>query len=129
MWNESQLATKSAAEFVGTSLLLATVVGSGIMGDRLAGGNQAIALIANSLATGGALFALILTFGPISGSHLNPLVSLADTWQGGISSLDAQRTRSHSFSALSHASASQISCSVWQHSLDPRTSEQATRSF
>jgi glycerol uptake facilitator-like aquaporin len=59
-------------------------VGSGIMGERLAGGNVALALLANTLATGAALVALILTFGPISGAHLNPLVTLADAWQGGL---------------------------------------------
>jgi glycerol uptake facilitator-like aquaporin len=59
-------------------------VGSGIMGERLAGGNVALALLANTLATGAALVALILTFGPISGAHLNPLVTLADAWEGGL---------------------------------------------
>jgi glycerol uptake facilitator-like aquaporin len=72
------------AEFTGTLLLLAAVVGSGIMGERLAGGNVAIALLANTLATGAALIALILAFGPISGAHLNPAVTLADAWLGGI---------------------------------------------
>jgi glycerol uptake facilitator-like aquaporin len=72
------------AEFVGTALLLAAVVGSGIMGERLANGNVAIALLANTLATGTALVALILTFGPISGAHFNPAVSLADASQGGL---------------------------------------------
>jgi glycerol uptake facilitator-like aquaporin len=72
------------AEFVGTALLLAAVVGSGIMGERLAGGNVAIALLANTLATGATLVALILTFGPISGAHLNPIVSFADASQGGL---------------------------------------------
>ncbi|MDE0853457.1 MAG: aquaporin family protein [Nevskia sp.] len=66
-----------AAEFIGTALLLAVVVGSGIMGEQLAGGNVAIALLANSLATGGGLVALILVFGPVSGAHFNPAVSLA----------------------------------------------------
>ena len=66
-------------------MLLAAVVGSGIMGDRLAGGNVAIALLANTLATGAALVALILTFGPVSGAHFNPAVTLADAWQGGMS--------------------------------------------
>lgn len=65
------------AEFVGTALLLAIVVGSGIMGERLANGNVAIALLANSMATGGGLVALILVFGPVSGAHFNPGVSLA----------------------------------------------------
>jgi glycerol uptake facilitator-like aquaporin len=69
---------------LGTAFLLATVVGSGIMGERLAGGNAAIALLANTLATGAALVALILTFGPVSGAHLNPAVTLADASQGGI---------------------------------------------
>jgi glycerol uptake facilitator-like aquaporin len=64
------------AEGVGTALLLAAIVGSGIMGERLAGGNVAIALLANSTATGAALVALILAFGPISGAHFNPLVTL-----------------------------------------------------
>ena len=72
------------AEAVGTAFLLAAVVGSGIMGDRLAGGNVAIALLANTLATGAALVTLILTFGPISGAHFNPAVTLADASQGGV---------------------------------------------
>jgi glycerol uptake facilitator-like aquaporin len=73
------------AEFVGTALLLAAVVGSGIMGERLANGNIAVALLANTVATGAALVALILTFGPISGAHFNPVVSVADASQGGLS--------------------------------------------
>ena len=63
-------------------MLLAAVVGSGIMGDRLAAGNVAIALLANTIATGAALVALILTFGPISGAHFNPAVTVADASQG-----------------------------------------------
>lgn len=66
-----------ASEFLGTMLLLATVVGSGIMGERLAAGNVAIALLANALATGAMLFVLIQVFGPVSGAHFNPLVTLA----------------------------------------------------
>lgn len=66
------------AEFLGTMFLLAAVVGSGIMGERLAAGNVAIALLANSIATGAALAALIITFGPISGAHFNPVVTLAE---------------------------------------------------
>jgi len=65
-------------------MLLAAVIGSGIMGERLAGGNQGVALLANTLATGAALVALILTFGPISGGHFNPAVTLADASQGGL---------------------------------------------
>jgi glycerol uptake facilitator-like aquaporin len=78
------LGRRAVAEAVGTALLLATVIGSGVMGERLAGGNVAVALLANTLATGAALVALILTFGPISGAHFNPAVTLADAWQGGI---------------------------------------------
>lgn len=77
-------ARRIIAEAVGTALLLAAVVGSGIMGERLAGGNVAIALLANTLATGAMLVALILTFGPISGAHFNPAVTLADASQGGL---------------------------------------------
>jgi len=79
------LLRRSVAEFAGTLFLLAAVVGSGIMGERLAAGNAAIALLANTLATGAALIAIILAFGPISGAHLNPAVTLADAWLGGIS--------------------------------------------
>jgi glycerol uptake facilitator-like aquaporin len=78
------LARRVVAEFAGTLFLLAAVVGSGIMGERLAGGNVAIALLANTIATGAALVALILAFGPISGAHMNPAVTLADAWAGGI---------------------------------------------
>ena len=78
------IARRVTAEAVGTCLLLATVVGSGIMGERLAGGNVAVALLANTLATGAALVALILTFGPISGAHFNPAVTVADASQGGL---------------------------------------------
>ena len=73
-----------AAECVGTAFLLTAVVGSGIMGERLAGGNVAIALLANTLATGATLVALILTFGPLSGAHFNPAVTLASAWRLGV---------------------------------------------
>jgi glycerol uptake facilitator-like aquaporin len=71
------LRARLTAEFFGSALLVAAVVGSGIMGQRLAGGNVAIALLANTIATGAALLALILTLAPISGAHLNPAVTLA----------------------------------------------------
>jgi glycerol uptake facilitator-like aquaporin len=80
---QADLARRTVAEGMGTALLLATVVGSGIMGERLAGGNVAVALLANTLATGSALVALLLTFGPISGAHFNPAVTLADAALGG----------------------------------------------
>jgi len=78
------LNARITAEFLGTALLLAAVVGSGIMGERLSGGNVAIALLANTIATGAALVALILTFGSISGAHLNPAITLADASQHGV---------------------------------------------
>ena len=71
------LSRRLAAEALGTALLLAVVVGSGVMGERLAGGNAAIALLANSIATGCGLWVLITIFGPISGAHFNPVVTLA----------------------------------------------------
>jgi len=79
------LSRRLAAEFLGTLFLLAAIVGSGIMGERLAAGNIALALLANSIATGAALVALILTFSGISGAHFNPVVTLSDAWRGGIS--------------------------------------------
>jgi glycerol uptake facilitator-like aquaporin len=82
--NRMSIGQKAAAEAIGTALLLASVVGSGIMGERLSGGNVALALLANAIATGATLVAIILTFGPISGAHLNPAVTLADASQGGL---------------------------------------------
>jgi hypothetical protein len=72
------LVRRATAEALGTALLLAIVVGSGIMAERLAGGNVALALLANTIATGAGLVALILALGPISGAHFNPAVTLAD---------------------------------------------------
>lgn len=79
------LPRRLTAEFFGTLLLVATVVGSGIMAERLANGNVALALLANTIATGATLVALILAFGPISGAHLNPVVSVADALERGLS--------------------------------------------
>lgn len=76
------LSRRLAAEFLGTAFLVAAVVGSGIMGERLSGGNVAIALLANTIATGAALAALILALLPISGAHLNPVISLAGAFRG-----------------------------------------------
>jgi glycerol uptake facilitator-like aquaporin len=81
---KATLLRKTVAEFLGTAMLLAAVVGSGIMAERLANGNNAIALLANTIAIGAALVALILTFGPISGAHFNPAVTICDAWQKGI---------------------------------------------
>ncbi|MES2299452.1 MAG: MIP/aquaporin family protein [Pseudomonadota bacterium] len=75
------LARRIVAEGLGTALLLAVVVGSGIMAERLAGGNVALALLANAIATGAGLVALILMFGTVSGAHFNPVVTLSEAWQ------------------------------------------------
>ncbi len=81
MVNET-IARRLVAEFIGTAMLLCAVVGSGIMAERLAGGNIAVALLANTIATGAALIALILMFAPISGAHFNPVVSLSGALRG-----------------------------------------------
>jgi glycerol uptake facilitator-like aquaporin len=83
------LSRRIAAEFLGTGFLVAAVVGSGIMGERLSGGNVALALLANTIATGAALAALILAFLPISGAHLNPVVTMAVAFRGGIAWTEA----------------------------------------
>src|SRR6202451_4010225 len=81
----SHARTKAVAvEFIATAFLLIGVVGSGIMAERLSGGNVALALLANAIATGGALVALILAFGPSSGAHMNPVVTLAAALTGGL---------------------------------------------
>jgi glycerol uptake facilitator-like aquaporin len=82
------LARRLVAEGLGTAMLLAVVVGSGIMAERLAGGNAALALLANALATGAGLIALILMFGTISGAHFNPLVTLSEVWQRNLPGRD-----------------------------------------
>jgi glycerol uptake facilitator-like aquaporin len=81
---KASLSRRLVAEFLGTAFLVAAVVGSGIMAERLANGNVALALLANTIATVAALVALILTFGPISGAHFNPAVTLADAMEGGL---------------------------------------------
>lgn len=83
------LARKLVSEGLGTAFLLAVVVGSGIMGENLAGGNIAIALLANAVATGAGLTVLILVFGPISGGHFNPAVTVVDAWMGGMGRAEA----------------------------------------
>ncbi len=80
---EPSLAQKLIAEFAGTAMLLCTVIGSGIMAEKLSGGNMAIALLANTLATVFALYALIETLGPVSGAHFNPVVTLMVAFRGG----------------------------------------------
>jgi len=83
------LARRVVSEFLGTGFLVTAVIGSGIMAERLSAGNVAIALLANSIATGAALVALILTFGAISGAHFNPAVSISDALVGGLSKGEA----------------------------------------
>lgn len=98
-----------ASEALGTGLLLACIVGSGIMGDRLAGGNDAIALLVNSAATGAILVAIISSLGPVSGAHINPAVTLATAWQRGLpwrevpGYLAAQITGAYAGVATAHA--------------------------
>lgn len=84
MTTQYKLAQRLTAEAVGTAFLLAAVVGSGIMAERLSAGNVSLALLENTIATGAALVALILAFGPISGAHFNPAVTLADATQRGL---------------------------------------------
>jgi glycerol uptake facilitator-like aquaporin len=86
----TDLPRRLAAEALGTALLLAAVVGSGIMGERLAAGNEAIALLANTAATAAALAALIHMFGPISGAHFNPVVTFTLAWRGDVAWRDAR---------------------------------------
>lgn len=85
------LSRRIVAEAVGSALLLAAVVGSGIMGERLAGGNVALTLLANALATGAALVALIHAFGPVSGAHFNPVVTFAFATRNALSWKEASR--------------------------------------
>ena len=82
-------ARRLVAEAIGSALLLAAVVGSGIMGERLAGGNLALALLANAVATGAALAALLVALGPVSGAQLNPAVTACEAWRGRLSWGDA----------------------------------------
>jgi glycerol uptake facilitator-like aquaporin len=83
------LRAKTAAEFFGTAFLVAAVIGSGIMGERLAGGNVGLALLANTLATGAILMALIISLGPISGAHFNPAVTLVMAWKKALGRREA----------------------------------------
>lgn len=115
------MARRAVAEFFGTAFLLAAVIGSGIMGARLANGNTAIALLANTIATGTILVSLILTFGPISGAHFNPAVTLADASQGGLAwrevpmYLAAQIVGAFAGVAVAHLMFSQPLFSASQH--------------
>ena len=85
----ARLSARLVSECLGTALLLSIVVGSGIMAERLSAGNSAVALLANALATGAGLFALITVFGPVSGAQFNPVVSLAALWRRELNARDA----------------------------------------
>jgi glycerol uptake facilitator-like aquaporin len=80
----NSLPRRLVAEFIGTAFLVAAVVGSGVMAERLANGNLALALLASTIATGAALVALIFTFGGISGAHFNPVVTITDAFERGL---------------------------------------------
>jgi glycerol uptake facilitator-like aquaporin len=84
-------ARRTISEFVGTAFLLATIIGSGVMAERLSNGNIALALLANTIATAAVLVALIVAFGPISGAHLNPVVTRTDAWDRRISLAEPSR--------------------------------------
>lgn len=86
---KTSLTRRAVAEFLGTAFLVAAVIGSGVMADRLSNGNVALALLANTIATGAALVALILAFGPISGAHLNPVVTIMDALEKGLPWVEA----------------------------------------
>lgn len=92
----ASLKRRVTAEFLGTLFLVATVIGSGIMAERLAGGNVALALLANTLATGAILVALIFTFGGVSGAHFNPAVTVADALKSGMAWREVPHTLSRS---------------------------------
>jgi glycerol uptake facilitator-like aquaporin len=115
------LVKRAACEGLGTALLVAAVIGSGIMGERLAGGNTAIALLANTIATGAALAALITTFGPISGAHFNPVVTLAGVlrrifpWREAIPYVAAQMIGGLLGAMLAHVMFAQHWYSLSQH--------------
>src|SRR6516164_1675504 len=83
------LGARLTAEFIGTAFLVAAVVGSGVMGEKLSGGNVALALLANTIATGAALVALIAALADVSGAHFNPVVTLSDLLEGRLAWLDA----------------------------------------
>ena len=115
------LSRRVAAEALGTAFLLATVIGSGVMGERLCGGNVAVALLANTLATGAGLVALILTFGSISGAHFNPAVTLAETalrrlpWPEAIAYIAAQIAGAFAGVAIAHVMFGEPVFSASQH--------------
>lgn len=120
---KSSLMQRCVAEFVSTALLVAAVVGSGIMSERLAGQNIALALLTNTIATGAALVALILTFGEISGAHMNPVVTLSSVMTGGVTWAEA---RSYALSQFLGGAAGTVVADL-MFSLPPITLSQHSR--
>jgi glycerol uptake facilitator-like aquaporin len=122
--SQPDLRRRATAEFVGAAFLLATVIGSGIMGAKLAGGNAALALLCNTLPTGAILTVLILTLGPLSGAHLNPAVSLAFALRGELPWTDcAVYTGAQVAGAIAGVWAAHLmfELPVWQFSVTTRT--------
>jgi len=118
------LAKRAVSEWLGTAFLLAAVVGSGIMAERLAGGNGALALLCNTLPTGAILAVLILTFGPISGAHFNPAVSVAFALRGELpAGMTAAYIGAQVLGAISGVFAAHImfELPLWQVSATVRT--------
>jgi glycerol uptake facilitator-like aquaporin len=95
----NSLPRRLVAEFIGTAFLVAAVVGSGVMAERLANGNLALALLANTIATGAALVALIFTFGGISGAHFNPVITITDAFERGLPWRETIATSQRKYSA------------------------------
>jgi len=121
---KSSLAQRGVSEWLGTAFLLAAIVGSGIMAQQLSGGNGALALLCNTLPTGAILVVLILTFGPVSGAHFNPAVSVAFALRGELSWLDAATYVTAQIAggiAGVWAAHLMFELPVWQFSLTART--------
>jgi glycerol uptake facilitator-like aquaporin len=117
------LARRLFSEWLGTAFLLAAVVGSGIMAQKLAGGNAALALLCNTIATGAILVVLILIFAPLSGAHFNPVVSLAFAWRGELSwSMAAGYIAAQLIGAIAGVLAAHLmfDLPVWQFSVTTR---------
>ena len=121
MTSPPPLARRLFAELLGSGLLATVVIGSGIAAQTLSPGNTGLELLENALATAGGLFVIILMFGPVSGGHFNPVVSLVDAGFGGIRWRDALAYVPVQVSAASSARSSRTACSRSRRSASPRT--------